>query len=96
MFLCDRILGNPAVLADQQLFAKSICHELGHILNLGHRIEGPDPATTTGLVANGVFFDGLRHPPNQNVMFWQGVQDICQDFDIIQVRAVHQSKLVPP
>ncbi|HET9959407.1 MAG TPA: hypothetical protein VFQ61_33180 [Polyangiaceae bacterium] len=95
MFLCDNI-GDPAVLADQQLYAKSMCHELGHILNLGHRVEGPDATTATGLVANGMFWDGLSHPPNQNVMFWQGVQDICQDFDIVQARAVHRSPLVPP
>jgi hypothetical protein len=94
MFLCDNI-GDPAVLADQRLFAKSMCHELGHILNLGHRIEGADATTATGWAFNGVFRDGLTHPPNQNIMFWQGVQDICQDFDIIQARAVHQSPLVP-
>jgi hypothetical protein len=95
MFLCDNI-GDPAVLADQQLYAKSMCHELGHILNLGHRVEGPDATTATGLVANGIFADGLTHPPQENIMFWQGVQAICQDFDIIQTRAVHRSPLVPP
>jgi hypothetical protein len=95
MFLCDNI-GDPAVLADQRLYAKTICHELGHILNLGHRVEGPDATTVTRLVSNGIFFDGLTHPPTQNIMFWQAIQDICQDFDIIQARAVHQSPLVPP
>ncbi|MGK3963818.1 hypothetical protein WMF38_06525 [Sorangium sp. So ce118] len=95
MFLCDNI-GNPAVLADQQLYAKSMCHELGHILNLGHRVEGADTTQPTGLSANGIFWDGLSHPPMENVMYWQGVQAICQDFDIIQARAVHQSPLVPP
>jgi len=95
MFLCDN-LGDPAVLADQQLYAKSMCHELGHILNLGHRVEGPDATTATGLVANGIFWDGLTHPPQENIMFWQGVQAICQDFDIIQTRVVHRSPLVPP
>lgn len=95
MFLCDNI-GDPAVLADQQLYAKSMAHELGHILNLGHRVEGADATQATGLKANGVFWDGLTHPPMENIMYWQGVQAICQDFDIIQARAVHQSPLVPP
>ncbi len=95
MFLSDTI-GDPANAAVQQLYAKSMCHELGHILNLGHRIEGPDPTTATGLNANGIFFDGLTHPPQENIMFWAGVQAICQDFDIIQARAVRRSPLVPP
>ena len=95
MFLCDN-LGDPAVAADQQIYAKSMCHELGHILNLGHRVEGPDLTTATGLNFNGIFWDGLSHPPQENIMFWQGAQAICQDFDIIQTRAAHQSPLVPP
>jgi hypothetical protein len=73
-----------------------MAHELGHILNLGHRVEQADPTTATGLSANGIFFDGLTHPPQENIMFWAGVQAICQDFDIIQARAVRQSPLLPP
>jgi len=95
MLVCDTV-GDPSVLADQQLYAKTLCHELGHILNLGHRVERADPTTATGLAFNGVFWDGLNHPPEQNIMFWAGAQDICQDFDIIQTRAIHQSPLVPP
>ena len=95
MFLCDTI-GVPANAAVAQLYAKSMAHEFGHILNLGHRVEGPDASTATGLVANGIFFDGITHPPQENVMFWQGVQPICQDFDILQARAVINSPLVPP
>jgi len=95
MFLCDTI-GDPANPAAQQLYAKSMCHELGHILNLGHRIERADPATVSGWAFNGIFRDGLTHPPQENIMFWAGVQAICQDFDIIQARAVRQSPLVPP
>jgi hypothetical protein len=88
-------LGNPATSADQQVIAGVICHELGHILNLGHRVEGPDATTATGLQANGIFFDGLTHPPVENVMNWTALQT-AQDFDIIQARAVHRSPLVPP
>jgi hypothetical protein len=94
MFIADN-LGNPATPADQQVIAGVICHELGHILNLGHRVEGPDPTTATGLNANGIFFDGLTHPPVENVMNWTALQT-AQDFDIIQARAVHRSPLVPP
>lgn len=95
MFLCDT-LGDPATPAGHQQYAKSMVHELCHILNLGHRIEGPDPTTPTGLVSNGVYWDGLSFPPQENIMFWQGAQPICQDLDIIQARAARQSPLVPP
>ncbi|MHC4416895.1 MAG: hypothetical protein ACYS0G_16635 [Planctomycetota bacterium] len=104
MFLCDTI-GNPTTAAGQDLYAKSMCHELGHILNLGHRVEGvpgppqrdmtaADPPAT--LAAGGIFWDALLYPPQENIMYWAGVNPICQDFDIIQARAVHQSPLVPP
>jgi hypothetical protein len=93
MFVTDGI-GNPAVLADQQSYAATICHELGHILNLGHRVEGPDAHTPTGLISNGIFFDGIGYPPNENIMNWMSNPD-AQDFDIIQARAVRQSPLVP-
>lgn len=94
MFLADT-LGDPATPAGHQQYAKSMVHELCHVLNLGHRIEGPDATQPTGLIANGIFWDGLSYPPQENIMFWQGAQPICQDMDIIQARAAHQSPLVP-
>jgi hypothetical protein len=88
--------GDPAVPADQLTYAGTIAHELGHVLNLGHRVEGPDASTATGLVANGIFFDGLTTPPDENLMHWNNPTTLAQDFDIIQTRAVHQSPVVVP
>jgi hypothetical protein len=88
--------GDPAVLASQQTYAGTIAHELGHVLGLGHRVEGPDATQPTGLVANGIFFDGLTTPPEENVMHWVNPTTLAQDFDIIQTRAAHRSPVVPP
>lgn len=88
--------GDPANANDQMTYAGTIAHELGHVLNLGHRVEGPDVNQPTGLVANGIFFDGLTTPPDENVMHWSNGTDLAQDFDIIQTRAVHRSPLVGP
>ena len=89
--------GDPSQLAAQQSYGRVIAHELGHVLNLGHRVEGTQPVTPanpTGLNANGVFFDGLTHPPLENVMnFAPGGS--AQDLDILQARVVHNSPLVP-
>lgn len=106
MYVCDSNGGPPGGnhrTANRQLtFANTIAHEFGHILNLGHRVEG---VTATGsdmvaatpvasLTAGGIFWDGLVHPPRQNVMHWIAPSTIAQDFDLIQARAVHQSPLV--
>jgi hypothetical protein len=87
--------GNPTRLAAQQTFAGTIAHEFGHILNLGHRVEGP-AATPSGLVADGIFSDGLWRPPGQNVMHWVNPTTLAQDFDIIQARGARSSPLMPP
>lgn len=89
---------DPSILANQQTYAQTICHELGHILNLGHRVERTVPVTAadpTGLAANGVYWDGLNHPPNENIMHWSLSGTIEQDFDILQTRAARRSPLVP-
>ena len=36
--------GDPTIAANQQNYANTIVHELGHILNLGHRVEGSSAA----------------------------------------------------
>lgn len=94
MFVSDTC-GDPTVLASQQKYANTIAHELGHILNLGHRVEGPHPTIPGQLVAHGSFFDGLKHPPRQNLMHWIASETEAQDLDILQALAIHQSPLVP-
>jgi len=81
-------------------------HEFGHILNLGHRVEGtnnthptpnvdmPPGTPAAQLQANGVFWDNMLHPPHENVMQWQDPATIAQDFDVIQARAVLLSPIV--
>jgi hypothetical protein len=95
MFVTDRG-GDPSVLANQRQYAQVMAHEFGHILNLGHRVEGANAAQPTGLNANGIFWDGLNHPPNENVMRWATSGTVEQDFDILQARATRQSTLIPP
>jgi len=78
--------GDPSVLAAQQTYAGTIAHELGHILNLPHRVDkGGSP-----------FNDGLNYPPGENLMHWNNPTTLAQDLDIIQALAIHQSPLVPP
>ncbi|MGI8789158.1 MAG: hypothetical protein ACR2HG_15575, partial [Pyrinomonadaceae bacterium] len=90
--------GNPTNVVVQQNFANTIIHEFCHILNLGHRVEGTAPVTAanpTGLVANGIFFDGLNHPPGENIMHFNNPGTIAQDLDILQAKAARKSPLVP-
>ena len=76
--------GDPDFAWNQLTYGYVIAHELGHVLNLGHRGEF------------GEFGDGLIHPARQNVMCQGRGALVSQDFDIIQTRAVHQSPLVRP
>ena len=99
---------NHQTIQRQREYAGTMTHEFGHILNLGHRVEGvPETAPGAGdqrdmtaadapatLNAGGIFWDGLLHPPHENVMQWWDPSTIAQDFDIIQARAVHRSPLV--
>jgi hypothetical protein len=102
--------GDPGNVNDQFTYAGTIAHELGHVLSLGHRVEGvPETAPGAGdqrdmtsadapadLVAGGIFWDGLLMPPGENVMHWINPTTQAQDFDILQARAMHQSPVVPP
>jgi hypothetical protein len=95
MFVTDGN-GNPASAAAHLTYAGTIAHELGHMLNLGHRVEGPAAPPAVGLVAGGIFFDGLVYPPTENVMHFNAGSNLAQDFDILQAKAVWQSPLVNP
>lgn len=78
--------GDPTNLNAQQTYATVICHEFGHVLNLAHRPEMP----------GGPYNDGLNYPASENVMNAFNNWPQTQDFDIIQAKAVRQSKIVPP
>ena len=95
--------GNHATPARQREYANTMAHEFGHNLNLGHRVEGvpgtPDRDMTAAdplasLTEGGIFWDGLLHPPHENVMQWWDPSTIAQDFDIVQARGAHLSPLV--
>jgi nucleoid-associated protein YgaU len=98
--------GNHATPAQQIVYANTMAHEFGHILNLGHRVEGvpaagANPArdmtaadAPATLNAGGIFWDGLLHPPHENVMHWRDPPATAQDFDIIQAKGVQLSPLV--
>jgi hypothetical protein len=72
--------GSPS--ANQDVYANTLAHEFGHIVNLAHRPQ-----------AGG---DGLPTPLNENLMHPTNPPALAQDLDIIQARAVHRSPLVPP
>jgi len=98
--------GNHATPARQREYANTMSHEFGHILNLGHRVEGvpaagANPArdmtaadAPATLSAGGIFWDGLLQPPHENVMQWHDPATVAQDFDIIQAKGVMLSPLV--
>jgi hypothetical protein len=77
-------------------FAGTIAHELGHMLNLGHRVEGADATEPTGWNDNGIFYDYLAYPPTENVMHWSANSNVAQDFDILQALGVWESPLANP
>ncbi len=89
LFLSDK-MGNPRKRGGMGALGKggryrygaTLAHEVGHILNLEHRRDLGDGEK-----------DGLQYPRLENVMYYKA-WSMCQDFDIIQTKAVHQSPLV--
>jgi hypothetical protein len=77
--------GVPTLPAAQLAYGNTIAHEVCHLFNLNHRVDGP----------HSPFNDGLNYPPNENVMHWNNPGTIAQSFDIIQAKAVRRSPLVP-
>jgi hypothetical protein len=105
MFVTDlNAAGTPPVAGSDLsalTYGGTIAHEFGHCLNLGHRVESAGvepvtPANPQGMVAGGIFFDGLTHPPQQNVMHFNAPSTLAHDFDILQALAARRSPLVPP
>ncbi len=78
--------GVPSAPAAQLSYGGTIAHEVCHLFNLNHRVDGP----------TSPFNDGLNYPPGENVMHWNNPTTVAQCFDIIQARAVRRSPLVPP
>ncbi len=72
MFITD---ANPSA----KEFANTIAHEMGHVLNLRHRVGAGD--------------DGVGHPKNENLMHGSNPATLAQDLDIVQAMAVIKSKL---
>lgn len=66
-------------------YVNTLAHELGHILNLGHR--GGTAATPPAVD------DGLHWPQEENIMHANNPSTIAQDIDIIQAKAARASKL---
>lgn len=66
-------------------YVNTLSHELGHILNLGHR--GGTAATPPAVD------DGLHWPQDENIMHATNPSTIAQDIDIIQAKAARASKL---
>lgn len=88
--------GDATDPANDPLYGLVITHELGHMLNLGHRVENADATDPSGFIAGGIFRDGLTYPDPENVMRWGIAANINQDFDILQALAVWESPLVNP
>jgi len=80
-FLITNDNGDATDPARDPFYGKVIVHELGHVLNLRHRV-GPGP-------------DGLGHPPRENIMCQGQPPGVSQDFDRLQAEAVRGSPLVP-
>jgi hypothetical protein len=67
--------------------------------NAGTLKPGPGGTIATLTSANlggasGAYYDGLWHPRRQNVMNWLLSANVGQDFDILQAKAVRESKLL--
>jgi hypothetical protein len=82
--------GSPRSEAGMMAYANTIAHEIGHVLNLRHRNRN---IMRGGTETSG--HDGMRHPPQENLMHAKNPPVQAQDIDLIQAKAIHSSPLVP-
>jgi len=95
LFLSDK-MGNPTKTGGigplgrggRYRYGVTLAHEVGHILNLEHRLDRSREQKRKGTI----FPDGLKYPRLENIMYYNA-WSMSQDFDIIQAKAVHQSPL---
>ncbi len=80
--------GSPTSNAGMFTYGNTIAHEIGHVLSLRHRnlniMKG-------GVETSG--HDGLKHPPQENLMHANNGPTLAQDLDLLQVKAIHRSPL---
>jgi hypothetical protein len=77
--------GDP--VANAARYAQGMCHELGHLMGLGHR----NPANPAEMA---VYNDQIGFPPIENMMYFQSGSPRRNHYDIIQAKAAHASVLV--
>ncbi len=80
--------GSPTSNAGMFTYGNTIAHEIGHVLSLRHRNLNimKDGVETSG-------HDGLKHPPQENLMHASNSATVAQDLDLLQVKAIHRSPL---
>jgi len=80
--------GSPTSNAGMLTYGTTIAHEIGHVLSLRHRNLN---IMRGGVETSG--HDGLRHPPQENLMHANNPATQAQDLDLLQVKAIHRSPL---
>lgn len=81
--------GKPASEAGMFTYGNTIAHEIGHVLNLRHRNLD---MKNKGVETSG--HDGIKHPPQENLMHANNPASQAQDIDLLQVKAIHRSPLL--
>ena len=80
--------GSPTSNAGMLTYGTTIAHEIGHVLSLRHRNLN---IMRGGVETSG--HDGLKHPPQENLMHANNPATQAQDLDLLQVKAIHRSPL---
>lgn len=83
MFVMDNC-GDPTTAEGYLKYGNTIAHEFGHVLNLPHRNDPSKDSVN----------DDVGYPLKENLMHYNNPGSIAQDLDVVQTRAIHQSKLL--